>query len=552
MKHLRRCNDLRIEEILVPDKRGVFYGRYSTRKQDMKMQLHSAEMLAEQYGCEITKKYLDNGISATKKKLLSREQLGNLLRDAENDKFDYVIVYSNDRLARDPVEHLYIRKIFSDHNIPVVLSNNNSFYDSGELVPQLVKDGMTKFESDNNRDRTSDTFKYKIQKGEWTGGNPPYGYYYDSLSKSLIEIPMEIEIVKTIFGLYKRGLGFQSIAKKISEDSSNLKSWTKEAVKTIITNPFYMGYMSMNKRKRNAHNSITERDEWIMGKSPLINAVIDEEEWEYCFRNYENKRKRKIPPRHYTTPYFLKELLFCKKCDCKMHPKNQKTKSSNGKIYGNKIYYCKKCSFRVKTSEIHDYVFYILVNVLITKDFMRPPDNLFSEVKKSYAADKKSYGEEIKILEGLLGESLLEMEKASLELKKNMSDKTAESRDLIDILQVYREEINNDISNYKNSINSKKKQIRHIDLVLTDFTLWNELYKELQYGYVGMEDETVFRRLAIHLLEKVYLEYSSDGSVTRHVSGNTHKGVVNNIIVDLTAKINVEATHRLDIELNFD
>lgn len=70
-----------LSEILSPGKKGVFYGRHSTDKQDILTQKSSAYSLAEAYQVEIVEEYIDGAVSATKRKLEARPQLVRLLND---------------------------------------------------------------------------------------------------------------------------------------------------------------------------------------------------------------------------------------------------------------------------------------------------------------------------------------------------------------------------------------------------------------------------------------------------------------------------------------
>jgi DNA invertase Pin-like site-specific DNA recombinase len=83
-------------------KRAVLYGRVSTADQNCDTQLLDLRQLAEQRGFAITETYIDHGISGTRAK---RPGLDRLLADARRGKFDVLLVWSFDRLARS-VKHL--------------------------------------------------------------------------------------------------------------------------------------------------------------------------------------------------------------------------------------------------------------------------------------------------------------------------------------------------------------------------------------------------------------------------------------------------------------
>ena len=57
-----------------------------------------------------------------------------------------------------------------------------------------------------------------------------------------------MEVVQEIFRLFKLGYGLQQIANKLTVDQRDIEQkWYKDKIKYIITNPFYAGYMTMNR-----------------------------------------------------------------------------------------------------------------------------------------------------------------------------------------------------------------------------------------------------------------------------------------------------------------
>ena len=103
-------------------KRAVLYMRVSTVDQHPESQLHDLRELARQRGYEIGHEYTDR-ISGTKAK---RPGLDELMRDARRGRFDVVLVWASDRLARsvrhflevlDELNHLKIEFVSFRENI---------------------------------------------------------------------------------------------------------------------------------------------------------------------------------------------------------------------------------------------------------------------------------------------------------------------------------------------------------------------------------------------------------------------------------------------------
>jgi DNA invertase Pin-like site-specific DNA recombinase len=103
-------------------KRAILYMRVSTVDQHPESQLHDLRELARQRGYEIVYEYTDR-ISGTKAK---RPGLDELMRDARRGRFDVVLVWASDRIARsvrhflevlDELNHLGIEFVSFRENI---------------------------------------------------------------------------------------------------------------------------------------------------------------------------------------------------------------------------------------------------------------------------------------------------------------------------------------------------------------------------------------------------------------------------------------------------
>ena len=78
-------------------KRAVIYSRVSTPDQHAESQMFDLEELARQRDFHLVERYVDVGISGTR---ASRPALDRLLGDARRGRFDILLVWAVDRLAR--------------------------------------------------------------------------------------------------------------------------------------------------------------------------------------------------------------------------------------------------------------------------------------------------------------------------------------------------------------------------------------------------------------------------------------------------------------------
>lgn len=62
---------------------------------------------------------------------------------------------------------------------------------------------FAQLESEMTAERIHAVLTFKASKGEWTGGQPPYGYQYDIETKEITVNEMESQVVKYIFHCYE-------------------------------------------------------------------------------------------------------------------------------------------------------------------------------------------------------------------------------------------------------------------------------------------------------------------------------------------------------------
>ena len=98
-------------------KKAAAYLRVSTTDQNPDTQLHDLEQLAAQRGLEIVAVYPDVGVSGARVK---RPALDKLLADARRGRFDVVLVWSCDRLARSVTHFLAVLDELGHLNIEFV------------------------------------------------------------------------------------------------------------------------------------------------------------------------------------------------------------------------------------------------------------------------------------------------------------------------------------------------------------------------------------------------------------------------------------------------
>ncbi|WHY93124.1 recombinase family protein [Neobacillus cucumis] len=357
-------NNPKKEELLEDNGKIAYYGRVSTKKQkndskDVKnkpRQTAIVEDFLEDRGLHVLEhhEYFDT-ISAYKKPFDQREEFQRLLQAARKKEIDTIIVSEADRITRQPKEHRILRKLFEQLGVKVILASDGKSYVKGDFFQQLLEDGVGKFEADNNAVRTRAAMFYLQEEGKFTGGKIPYGYevgerYSNGKNinriRSLRPVGDKIDVIKKIFRMYSTSESFSSIAKYLKVTRSKDEKWSANKVKSIITNPIYMGYHGYGRIKGNSGGyTFKDLNEWKLKKSNLIQTpVISEEIWMLCWKKYNENVKK--PPKHLSTNFIFNGFLFCH-CGSEMKGKDKRTNiNGKGKEYGARWYICSNDKFK--------------------------------------------------------------------------------------------------------------------------------------------------------------------------------------------------------------
>jgi DNA invertase Pin-like site-specific DNA recombinase len=112
----------------------LFIKEYRRSDQHPETQGIELRQFAKQRGYEIVQEYVDHGVSGTKVRLPALDQL---LKDANRHKFDAVLVWSSDRLARSTKHFLQVLDELSELGIQFI-SQREAIDTDGPLGRAIV------------------------------------------------------------------------------------------------------------------------------------------------------------------------------------------------------------------------------------------------------------------------------------------------------------------------------------------------------------------------------------------------------------------------------
>ena len=285
---------------------------------------------------EIKDWYLDDGVSGTIP--LERRHAGSkLLLDASDGKFNIVLVWKLDRLARKPSITLNTIETLEGYGIGVrsITEAFDASTPAGRLMLNMLA-SFAGFERDNIVERSIEGTNRRAREGQWLGGIIPYGYEVAGKKKdarlvvSEKIIPnhsiSEPDVVRMIYGKLVDGnescvkiadeLNALGIPPAYTKDNRQLRRtmaegkrkvntagiWRPSRIRNLVVNPVYKGLHIYGKRSQKQRELI----------SRTVAAIVSEQDWEKAQQTL--RANRLLSDRNANEKYLLRGLVKCGLC----------------------------------------------------------------------------------------------------------------------------------------------------------------------------------------------------------------------------------------------
>lgn len=327
-------------------KRAVIYARVSTDDQrnnySIPSQIMECVKYAESKGYSLVgNRFVDSetGRDATtgtpafvddySSKELNRPGLDAAYEYLETYGFDVVIVYSLDRLDRDPYKLRTHEYGFIKHKAIVeYVKGDYTDTPEGQFLKTVVA-SAAKLDNDWRTERFNRGKRQKARRGLFVGGCAPFGYTIDRNAPGGLQvIPEEAEVVRWIYDSYVvGGLSIYSVLDALNQSDARPRfggKWQKSSIAKILSNTAYIGTVYYNKHKR-GEGTLELRDnaDWIEITVPaILDKGIFDQAHERLKQNRDNRRKQ--PSRF----YMLSGLVYCEECG-KPYVSQTKTPGNN-------------------------------------------------------------------------------------------------------------------------------------------------------------------------------------------------------------------------------
>lgn len=304
-------------------KKAVAYCRVSTNKEEQLDSLESQQRFFEEYAIRndfsLVRIYADEGKSGTKIK--NRTQLLQLLSDAEQNKFEIVLIKDVSRLARNTVDFLTSIRKLKMLGIKVIFVNyDQTSSDSSEFMLTMLS-AIAQEESAN----TSKRVKFGKRQNAEKGKVPNLIYGYDKMNGDYFNLHInekEAEVVRNIFNRYtEQDMGTNKIAKELNKLGITTKrgcNWTQCAITRILSNEIYIGKVINRKEEvvdylTGTRTKVKEEERFICNNPQL--KIIEEKTFEKANRLLESRKLsyRQSSDRE-SDKHIFSKLIYCKYC----------------------------------------------------------------------------------------------------------------------------------------------------------------------------------------------------------------------------------------------
>ena len=386
-------------------KKVAIYCRVSTTEQAEEGYSINEQKKLLTYECEkngntVYKIYSDEGISG--KSIKARPALKELLNDANEGKFDSVMVWKINRIGRNLKDVLDMVDLFDRNNITFKSATEpfDTTTPGGRMHFQMVA-LIGEFERGTIAQNVKMGMMARAREGRWNG-NVVIGYDLKLKEHTtnkkrkdteLVVNEKEAEIVRTIFKMYSQGNGYKAIANYLNKFGYKTKKgnpFSLTAIKDILNNPVYIGKIRYNLRP-----NWSEKRRKGTNSNPLIvdgkhEAIIEQELWDKVQSMLQTSKGK--PSRIYDGEFPLTGILKCPQCGAGMVIMRTSRTRKDGTKRRLEYYCCGNwknkgtaiChSNAIRVDKANDYVFGKLSELLSN-------DKLVKDIVKNINTDRKN------------------------------------------------------------------------------------------------------------------------------------------------------------------
>lgn len=311
---------------------GAIYARYSShaqREESIEQQVEECTAFAEANGITVTEIYADKAISGRTDR---RNEFQRMMRDAEKRKFDIVIAYKSNRIARNMLHALQYEAKLDAFGIKTLYAKEEFGNTAAGRFALRTMMNVNQFYSENMAEDIRRGMRDNAEACK-VNGSLPYGYKRGEDGKYAIDEPRAV-VVREIFERVSKGERYSEIISSLNERGFTTKTgkpFNKNSFYRMLVNERYIGvYEHSGVRIENGIPPIISKEVFYMVQNKLKEGTN------------EQGLKRKLG-----SEYLLTGKLYCGECGSPMMGVSGTSRSGELHYY----YTCKKKRLGSKCSK---------------------------------------------------------------------------------------------------------------------------------------------------------------------------------------------------------
>ena len=276
--------------------RAVTYNRCSTEEESQKdalvKQVQESKNCIQEQGWQLVDTYVEARSGTTVK---GRSEYNRLYQDLEGDKFDIIVIKSQDRLMRNTKDwYLFIDRMQRNRK-RLYIYLERKFYTPDDALITGIKAILAEEYSRDLSKKINNAHRNRQKEGKsFVFTNRMYGLK-KLPDKTIVIDEQEAEMVRMIFRLSANGYGTHCSAEILYQHgyrNRNGKMLGPSAIRNIIRNPIYKGTIVQNRRHYEFESKQTLKNpesEWIFHED-AVPAIVDAPLFELANRGLEQRK----------------------------------------------------------------------------------------------------------------------------------------------------------------------------------------------------------------------------------------------------------------------
>lgn len=279
--------------------RAVTYNRCSTEEEAQKdaltHQIMEAKNCILEQGWQLVDTYVEAKSGTTIK---GRTEYNRLYKDLERDKFDIIVIKSQDRLMRNTKDWYLFLDRMQRNGKRLYMYLEHKFYSPDDALVTGIKAILAEEYSRELSKKINHAHKNRQKEGmHFVFTNRTYGLQ-KLPDKSIAVDRQEAEMVKMIFELSANGYGTHCSAEILYENgyrNRKGKMLHPSSIRNIIRNPIYKGTVVQNRVHYDFDSKQViknPKQEWVIHEK-AIPAIVDEDLFDRANKGLDARKQKK-------------------------------------------------------------------------------------------------------------------------------------------------------------------------------------------------------------------------------------------------------------------